>query len=241
MEFRAHFFIENIISLIWAIVVMLLYFFIFKQVNTISGWTLNQMLLLTAVYFLVDRIFDSLFEINFDNFVELVNSGELDLVLTKPLSAQFFVSLRRFSLAMVFSNLSMIGVIIYLCRRWFLPSFSQIGLFLILLVCSVVITYSLWFITLLPVFWWGRVENLQHLFRPLHQVCRVPIDVTGKLKLMFTFVLPLAFVATIPAQSLFSRLNFWLVLYAVFAAIFLLWLSGRLWRFCLKFYTSASS
>ncbi len=242
MEFRAHFILQNIIAVAWALIVMLTFFFIYKKVSLVHGWSLEQILLLTAIYFLVDRIFDSFFEINFGNFITIVNTGQLDGILTKPVSSQFFVSLRQFSFAMIFSNLTMIGVIIYLCQRYFWPlSWLQILSFIILLACSVVITYSLWFMTLLPVFWWGRVDNLQHLFRPFHQLCRVPIDITGKFQPFLTFIFPLAFVATIPAQSLIGRLYSPFLIYGVFAAGFLLWLSHRLWHFALKHYTSASS
>jgi len=242
MEFRSNFIFHNLVSLIWAVVVMLVFFFIYQQVNTVNGWNMEAVLLLTAIYFLVDRIFDSFFEINFNNFVPLVNTGQLDLILIKPVSSQFFVSLRRFSFSMLFSNLTMIGVIIYLSLTYFSPVYWwQAVSFLILLFCSVVITYSLWFITLLPVFWWGRVDNIQHLFRPFHQLCRVPIDVVGRFKSILTYIIPLAFVATIPAQSLIGKLSPWLVIYGVLAAGFLLWLSHRLWNFALRHYTSASS
>lgn len=242
MEFRSHFILNNAITFIWAIIVMMVFFFIYRYVDVVNGWTLEKMLLLTAIYFLVDRIFDSFFEINFGNFVTLVNTGNLDLVLTKPVNSQFVVSLRHFSFAMIFSNLTMIGVIIYLALTYFSPVYWwQVVSFLILLTCSVVITYSLWFMTLLPVFWWGRVDNVQHLFRPFHQLCRIPIDVMGKFRLFLTYVIPLAFVATIPAQSLIGKLSPWLIIYGIFAAVFLLWLSHRLWQFSLKHYTSASS
>ncbi len=242
MEFRSHFILLNLLSLIWALVVMLVFLFIYRNVSVVNGWTLNQMLLLTAIYFLVDRIFDSFFEINFGNFVTLVNRGDLDLVLTKPVNAQFVVSLRHFSFAMIFSNLSMLVVIFYLVRRYFWPlSWFQIASFLVLLICAVIITYSLWFMSLLPVFWWGRVDNIQHLFRPVHQLCRIPIDVTGKFRLFLTYVMPLAFVATIPARSLIGHLSLGSVGYGIIISLLLLRLSHRAWNFSLKHYTSASS
>ena len=242
MEFRSHFFLINFISLSWAICFLLVYFFIYQHVDSVQGWTLEQILLLTAIYFFIDRIFDSFFEINFDNFINLVNRGDLDLVLTKPVSSQFIVSLRRFSFSMVFSNLTMLGVIVYLCRLYFWPLSDWVIInFLILIICAIVITYSLWFITLLPVFWWGRARNLNELFRPIHQLGRVPIDVTGKLQPFLTYVVPLAFISTVPTQALIGRLSVHLVFYGLFAAGFLLWLSNRLWHFALKHYTSASS
>ncbi|MBU1322577.1 hypothetical protein KKE75_00790, partial [Patescibacteria group bacterium] len=65
MEFRSHFILQNLISLAWALVIMVTFLFIYQQVSVVNGWTLEMMLLLTAVYFLIDRIFDSFFEINF--------------------------------------------------------------------------------------------------------------------------------------------------------------------------------
>ena len=70
MEFRAHFFLSNLISISWSAVFLLTYFFIFRQTSSVNGWTLEQMLLLTAIYFLADRVYDSFLEMNFEDFVK---------------------------------------------------------------------------------------------------------------------------------------------------------------------------
>lgn len=242
MEFRWNFLLYSLINLIWAVLALLTFVFIFGHVTTVSGWTLEQMLLLTATFYFFDRIFDAFFEINFFRFNSLVNSGELDLVLTKPISARFFVSLRQFSFASLFAAASMLVLIIWLIAKYFWPVvWTGLLFYGLLLALGLVIVYSLWFSTLLLVFWLGNIENIHHLFRPIYEVTRIPIDATGKLKPFLTFIIPLAFVATIPAQSLIGKLSPWLILYGVFAAAVLLWLSHRLWLFALKHYTSASS
>lgn len=242
MEFRYHFILQNIASLIWALVILLVFIFIYNHIDSVNGWTLESMLLLSAIYFLTDRIFDSFFELNFWNLSFIVNTGKLDYILTKPISSQFYISLRRFSFAPVFSNISMALLIIYLTQKFFMPtSWLQIATFLILLFCSIIITYSLWFITLMPIFWWGRVDNIHHLFRPVHQLARIPIDVTGRFKPFLTYVFPLAFVATIPAKALIGNLSFHLPVYGIIISLSLLIISNKLWHFALKHYTSASS
>ncbi len=243
MEFRGHFLLQNFVGLLWAFVVFITFIFIYKHLDSINGWTLESMLLLTAIYFLIDRIFDSFFELNFWDLTSIVNTGKLDYILTKPISSQFYISLRRFSFAPFFSNISMIVIIIYLIRSYFLPiSFLQIFQFIILLFTGLAITYSLWFISLMPIFKWGRVDNIHHLFRPFHQLCRIPLNISGKaFKFLLTFIFPLAFVTTIPTQVIVSSPSSWLVVYAVFISIVLLFLSNKTWRFCLKSYTSASS
>jgi ABC-2 type transport system permease protein len=243
MEFRAHFLLSNLISFLWAGVFLLTYIFIFRHTDSVGGWTVEQVLLLSVLYFLSDRIFDSFFSINFEEFVSLVNTGKLDLYLTKPVESQFMVSLRRFSFSFVFSLLVMAGIAVYLVGRYFWPvPLINLLLFIAVFVSGVVIVYSLWFMTLLPVFWWGRADNIQHLFRPMHQLTRIPIDITGRfLRPLFTFIIPLIFVSTVPAQTLAGKLSWPLAVYGVAAAAFLLWLSHRLWHFALRHYTSASS
>lgn len=243
MEFRANFIISNLVSFSWAGVFLLGYVFIFRQTQSVQGWTVEQVLLLTALYFLSDRIFDSFIERNFMEFISLVNTGRLDLLLTKPVNTQFMVSLRYFSFSFIFSSLAMLGLVIYLIKVYFWPvPLTNLLIFPLVFIAGAVITYSLWFMTLLPVFWWGRADNLQHLFRPFHQITRIPIDITGKiLRPLLTFVIPLAFISTVPAQILIGKLSLTLAAYGLVAAAFLLWLSHRLWNFALRHYSSASS
>ena len=242
MEFKSHFFIQSIISAVWAATALATFVFIYNHVSSVNGWDLPAMLLLTAVYFSIDRTFDSIFEINLWNLTALVNTGNLDGILTKPVSSQFIVSLRRFSFSMIFSNLAMLGLVVYLIKNYYSPiSAVQLISFFILLIFSVLITYSLWFMSIIPIFWLGRVDNIHHLFRPFHQLGRVPIDVTGRFKTFLTYIIPLAFISTIPAQAIIGNLSYHLLLYGFIITTSLLILSNKLWRFALKHYTSASS
>lgn len=243
MEFRTHFILSNIISLFWAVAFIFSFVIIYQHVDSVNGWTQPQALLLLAIYFISDRIFDTFLEINLGNFVFLVNNGELDFVLTKPVSAQFLVSLRRISFSFLISLLATMGLVVYLLKLYFSPiPVWQWLIFFILLISGVVISYALWFMSLLPVFWWGRVSNISHLFRVIHQFTRIPLDITGPvLRPLFTYLIPIIFVATVPAQSLIGTLNWSLAAFGIAAAIFLLWLSGQAWRFSLKHYSSASS
>jgi len=243
MEFRWHFILQNLISLLWAVISLLVFIFIYRHVSVVNGWTLESILLLTAVFFFVDRLFDSFFFTNFYNLTTIVNSGDLDYVLTKPLSSQFLVSLRYFSFSTVFSNLSMLILIGYLLQRYFSPvSWWQIISFIFLIVCGLMIIYSLWFMTLLPVFWWGRVDNLHYLFSPLYQLCRIPIDITGPFfKAFFTYLIPLGFVATIPVKAVLGHISFGLLFYGFTISLVLIYLSHLTWRFSLRHYGSASS
>lgn len=243
MEFKSNFILYSLINLIWAVLALLTFVFIYDHVTEIDGWTLPQLLLLTATYYFFDRIFDAFFEINFFNFNNLVNRGELDFILIKPVSGQFLVSLRYFSFSSLIGAVSMGILIIYLIVKFFWPvGLVNLCLYGLIILLAEVIVYALWFSTLTLVFWWGNIDNIHHFFRPVYELVRIPIDITGPLLRPFlTLIIPLAFVATVPVQVITQPINIWLIMYGVFAAGFFLWLSHRWWHFALRHYTSASS
>src|SRR3989344_1307414 len=164
MQFRSHFWIFVVVNLIWAGMAMITFRFIFNQTNQVGGWTFPAILVLTATYYLFDRIFQLLFEVNFSRINYLVNSGDLDLILTKPVSGQFFISLRQISLPHLFVSITMLGVIIWLIKTYFWP---------------LAIIYSFWFMTLIAVFWLGNIKNIEYLFGSIYEVSRIPTDITG--------------------------------------------------------------
>ena len=243
MQFRSHFWIFVVVNLIWAGMAMITFRFIFNQTNQVGGWTFPAILVLTATYYLFDRIFQLLFEVNFYRINYLVNSGDLDLILTKPVSGQFFISLRQVSLPHLFVILPLLITLIWLIKIYFWPiALINILAYGFLLLCGLVIVYSFWFMTLTAVFWLGNIENIVYLFGSVYEVSRIPADVTGLvLRPLLTYFLPLAFVATVPTQVLTGQINFGLVVFGVLAAAFWLWVSRLVWQLALRHYSSASS
>ena len=61
MQFRSHFWIFVTVNLIWAGLAMVTFRFIFNQTSQVGGWTFPAILLLTATYYLFDRLFQLLF------------------------------------------------------------------------------------------------------------------------------------------------------------------------------------
>ena len=222
---------------------MVTFRFIFNQTSQVGGWTFPAILLLTATYYLFDRLFQLLFEVNFSRFNYLINSGDLDLILTKPVSGQFFISLRQISLPHLFVSITMLGVIIWLIKTYFWPlAIINVLAYGFILACGLVIVYSFWFMTLIAVFWLGNIKNIEYLFGSIYEVSRIPTDITGYvLRPMLTYFLPLAFVATVPAQALTGQINLGLVIFGMLAAAFWLYVSHLVWQLALKHYSSASS
>ena len=105
-----------------------------------------------------------------------------------------------------------------------------------------VVVYSFWLCLVTLTFWYTRISNIEQLVWQAFEAGRYPIEIyPGWLRGVLTYVIPIAFIITVPAQALAGKigLNFLIVAFAV-SLIFGL-LSSAFWRYGLKHYTGASS
>lgn len=242
-QYRANFILLIIINIGWALVYIFLYVFIFNHIDQVGDWTYERSLILAATFLIAHSLSKFFFRKNLSNFARLVYYGNLDLILVKPLSSQFYTSLRQFYLRpfirFVFAWAVLVVVLIQNNIQVTLWVFLS---YLFLLLISTIITYSLWFMTCCSVFWIGNIENIYEFFHPILRATALPFDILpGILKEIFFFVIPLVFISTIPAKALLSFVSWSTVLYGIFIASLLLFLSHKLWNFALIRYSSASS
>ncbi|MQL31313.1 ABC transporter permease, partial [Escherichia coli] len=74
------------------------------------------------------------------------------------------------------------------------------------------------------------------------QVARVPLNIFGGTAVkVFTFVLPLIFVAHVPSRALMSLVQPFTVAVGFTMAAVLMFVSSRFWHYATRFYASASS
>jgi len=88
------------------------------------------------------------------------------------------------------------------------PGAGEIAIALVLLVCASLVLYSLWILVVASAFYVVKVDNLSYLFVSIYDAARWPVSVfRGVLRLVFTFVVPLALMTTFPALALLGRLS----------------------------------
>ncbi|MFC1711357.1 ABC transporter permease [Patescibacteria group bacterium] len=243
LQYRGNFFLQVLVNLGWGLVYILLYSFIFAHIEKVGDWTYERSLVLAATFLIIQTINKFLFRQNLKKFSQMIYLGDLDLVLTKPLSSQFYISLKQFYLRpFVRFILAIIILLIVLAQTGIKVSFVSFMSFLVIIVISTVIVYSLWFMSCCSAFWLGNIENIYELFHPILRITALPLDILpGFLKEIFFFVIPLVFIATIPAKTLLGLVSWSTILYGFIISIVLLFLSHKLWNFALKNYSSASS
>jgi len=123
------------------------------------------------------------------------------------------------------------GVIAYALNHLGLPlTPDRWAMFFVLLVCAAIILYSLIMLLITCAFWFVQLENVLELLFTFYEAGRFPVSVFPTwLRAILVFVVPIAFITTIPAAVIIGRLN------AEFVAC------TAFWRYAVRHYNSASS
>ncbi len=165
-------------------------------------------------------------------------------MLTKPADSQLLASIQQVNFgaaAQVLVGLATIGVA--LIRLGETVGVGEVAAFILLIAASLIIVTC--FLTLLSTcsFWFVRLDNILVIFEAtFNQAGRWPIGIyPGWLRLSLTFVIPVAFAVTVPAESLTGRLTLSTALGTLALAVGFAAVTRWFWRFGLRHYTGASA
>lgn len=241
LMYRASFFISFFIMGAWVLSFTLLVLIIFEHVETLAGFRKGEVLLILSFYYLFQNISDIFYKENFERFSDILRRGLFDLRLVKPVPNRFFT----FFYEMRFDHASSVLMTFAL----FIFSLSQLetspkpSLFLIGVGFGLIaswIYFSLLTMIAVICFWVSKNETLNHLIWHLSQISRYPRQIYGNIfQKIFTFGLPLALLAALPAEVTIDRISFSLVFYFLTIALLLSFVSRLLWEKGLRRYTSS--
>ena len=206
-----------------------------------AGWRWEEALLVLGFFTILDGIAAAIFSPNLSRIVRHIEQGTLDFVLLKPISAQFWLSTYTFSPWGLPNLILGLGILGYGAWQLHIPPL-RFAWGILPLLSGLLMLYSLWFILGTTSIWFTKVYNITEVLRGLLEAGRFPIAAYPlAYRFFFTFIIPVTFLTTVPAQALLGEsVGVWMV-GSGFLAIGLLWFSNRFWRFALRFYTSASS
>jgi ABC-2 type transport system permease protein len=119
---------------------------------------------------------------------------------------------------------------------------GEAATFIGMLLAGGVIVYSFWLILASLSFWLVRVENLLEIFNSVYQAGRWPVSLyPGWLRFGLTFIVPVAFAVSVPAEALTGRLGLSTLLGALGLALLLAGAARLIWRLGLRHYSGASA
>jgi len=241
MEYRLNFVISALSS-VGNLAGSLFGLFLFYRTGyTFQNWSWEEALLVLGIFTLLQGISSTLLVPNLNRIVTQVQEGTLDFVLLKPISSQFWLSTRAISPWGLPDVLAGMAVIVYAGHHLGI-GLRAYGLSLFPLLCGVLSLYSLWFMLGATSIWFVKIYNVTEVLRGLLDAGRFPsVAYPTAYRFFFTFVIPVVFLTTIPAEAMLDRISGVWLLATAGLAMFLLYVANQFWQFALRFYTSASS
>ncbi len=243
LQYRANFFIQvlqSAVSVGTAIVVLAL---VYSHTEELNGWSESELLVVMAIQILLGGVISTTIQPNMQRLMEEVRDGKLDFALTKPEDSQVLVSIRDVRIWRAVDILSGGAVLAYgiagLERG---VGAGDVLLFLGLLAIGTVTIYCFWLVIATLAFWIVNVWEIMELFQGVYLAGRWPTSIfPGWLRFGVTFLVPLTFAITVPAEAVTSRLEWSTVALAVGFATALFAVTRWWWGFGLRRYSGASA
>ena len=242
LEYRADFLINVVTAVIslgggWIVLQVM-----FSHADSFGGWSFYEALALFGIYVVFEEFVAGILTLNLNRLPQLIQNGDLDFILLKPINSQFQVSVRRLPWMSLPTALFGLGVVAYASATLGTLNVGTALATAALFASGVVIIYAIWTLLLTTAFWFVKVENVAEVFNAFFLAGRFPVTAfPAWVRFLLTFIVPVAFITTVPASAAIGRLSWPMALASFVVAGLLLGLSHLFWRVALANYTSASS
>jgi ABC-2 type transport system permease protein len=241
LEYRINFLIAALSSFGGLMGSLFGLFLFYRTGYNFQNWNWEQALVVLGLFTLLQGFSATFLAPNLNRIVRHIQQGTLDFVLLKPINSQFWLSTHTLSPWGMPDILFGAGLIGFAGNRLGLRTQDYFW-GLIPIFFGFVILYSLWFMLGAMSIWFVKIYNVTEVLRGLLEAGRFPMMAYPmSYRIFFTFVVPVAFLTTVPAEVILGRGEWGWTLGAAILAMVLLWASSTFWQFALRFYTSASS
>ncbi|PKO02547.1 MAG: ABC transporter permease [Chloroflexi bacterium HGW-Chloroflexi-5] len=243
MQYRVNFFIQLLQSFIALATGLIGLWLVFNHTTELGGWSHPELLAVMGIYMGMGGFIQSAIQPNMTRLQQEIQEGTLDFALTKPVDAQFLISIREFR----FWQLTDVVVGLVVLVIAVVQMQVQIGIwqalaFAAALVLGGIMIYCFWLMITTSAFWLIRIWELVNLFQGLYAAGRWPVTIYPDwLRIGLTFLVPVAFAVTVPAQALTGRLTSFTLLGAFGLTILLAALARIIWQLGVRSYSGASA
>jgi ABC-2 type transport system permease protein len=243
VQFRLDFFFRVLMDVLWYAQYLFFFDVLMDHTPTIGGWSREKVFVFTGALFVVDALQMTVFANNMWALPTLINGGDLDYHLVRPVSSLFMASLRDFAVNSFLNLLMAVGVLVYALASYSQPlPAAHVVTFVAMLIAGLLVHYALHMLSVIPVFWTQSASGFRELFWTIDPAMARPIDVyRGWVRRVLTTVLPLGLIVSFPCRALFEGPSLALLAHTLGVTAAVLLVVVLLWRRGLRVYASASS
>jgi ABC-2 type transport system permease protein len=243
LQYRVNFFVQIFQSLLALVIGLVGLGLVFNYTTDLAGWSPSELLAVMGVFILMGGIIRTAIQPNMERLMTDVREGTLDYALTKPADSQILVSVREVRIWQSVDILVGAAVLVVaLVRLNAGLGLWQALAFAVTLLMGALMVYCFWLMITTGAFWVVRMDQIVELFQGVYQAGRWPVGIYPSwLRLLLTFLVPVAFAVTVPSTALVGRLNLQTLLLTALLTVVLLLVSRWVWKTGLKNYSGASA
>ena len=242
--YRVHFilmFIENILNAFLGIICME---FIYRDVDSIAGWTKPEMIIFVCTSTIVGYIMWSVIIPNQDRFLYGIADGGFDRIILKPLNLMFQINIGRINTESLFSIISLV-IVMYIQAGQLETQIGiiQLLLYIIFLFNGVIIQASFRVLIHSLAFIFIRSGGLDNIFGAAASVSSKPKEILSNkyVRKIFTFIIPAIPMINAPAAVLLQKCTVFDMLGYLGVGVLFMELAVIALRLGMRKYNSASS
>jgi ABC-2 type transport system permease protein len=243
LQYRANFFIQLLQSAIAVGTALVVLELVYSQTEELNGWSESELLVVLGIQILLGGVIRMTIQPNMERLIEEVRDGKLDFALTKPEDSQVLVSVRDvriWQFVDIVAGVAVVGYAVAGLERE--VGLGDAVLFPLVLAVGALMIYCFWLVLSTLAFWLVNMWTLIELFQGVYLTGRFPVGIyPGWLRFSVTFLVPIAFAITVPAEAVTSRLEWTTVMLALGFGTALFAFTRWWWRFGLRHYTGASA
>ena len=243
LAYRADTVVNILLNLMWLGWELLSLNIIFSNTTTLGGWGLGELIALLGVFRLVNTLMIALIWPNTEKFNQSIRDGSMDYTMLQPVNSMFLVTFSRITVWRIWDLvLAIILIIVGINMAGDITTPLNILTFILLAITGTLIIYSLWIVLIALTFWFTKFDNNVTILQALLDAGRYPSTVYPVwLRVIVTFVIPIAVATTIPLQALRGELEPGRILLFIGVSIISFWIATKVWKLGLKRYSGASS
>jgi len=243
LAYRADTIVNILLNVMWLGWELLSLSIIFSNTTTLGGWGLGELIALLGVFRLVNTMMIALIWPNTEKFNQSIRDGSMDYTILQPVNSLFLVTFSRITVWRIWDlALAIALIVIGINMTGDSTTPLQILTFILLAISGTVVIYSLWIVLISLTFWFTKFDNNVTILHALLDSGRYPVTVyPAWLRIIVTFVIPIAVATTIPLQALRGDLNIQQIVTFLMVAVVSFIVASQVWKRGLKQYSGASS
>ena len=243
LAYRTDTVVNILVNLMWLGWELLGLSIIFNNTDTLAGWGPGALIALLGVFRLMNLLMAAVIWPATEKFNSSVRDGSLDYTLLMPANSLFLVSISRIVVWRVWDFLlAVILITTGILMSGGAPTPATIGLFMLLVASGALVIYSLWVVLIALTFWFIKFDNNVTILQALMDAGRYPVSVYPPwLRLIVTYLVPIAVATTVPLQGLQGELGGWQVLGFLGIGLGSVIIATRVWKMGVRRYSGASS